>query len=371
MASVHGESELGSLRRRVEQRANRGRIPGVMCITTGVQLDRVRASVMRPRNGIGIGIDEQAAPDSRRAEAFDAARQPRGVVADIESTFGRDFLTPLRHDRHLAWPQPQRQFEDRFGQRHLEVEHGAYASRDALDVGVLDVPSVFAEVRCDAVGPGVLAEQRGFEGIWFVGPACLTNGGDVIDVDEQTLMRGVHVSVGCAGWQAPPVDPPAGRHYVRIQTGSEPSVKKWCLLAIVAIACSKNPSMGSSLTGAPAPRDAVTNFMGAVKSQDLQAMGAIWGTEQGAARDHMERAELDRRLIILQQCYNHDRAQILDDRVGSTPNERVVRVQVTRGNRTKTPEFKVVKGPSNRWYVADTDFPTVQGEFCAKQPSER
>src|SRR6187401_539248 len=100
MASVHGESELCSLRRRVEQRANRGRIPGVMCITTGVQLDRVRASVMRPRNGIGIGIDEQAAPDSRRAEAFDAARQPRGVVADIESTFGRDFLTPLRYDRH-------------------------------------------------------------------------------------------------------------------------------------------------------------------------------------------------------------------------------------------------------------------------------
>ena len=148
-------------------------------------------------------------------------------------------------------------------------------------------------------------------------------------------------------------------------------MKKWCLLAIVAIACSKNPSMGSSLAGAPAPRDAVTNFMGAVKAQDLQAMGAIWGSEQGAARDNMERAELDRRLIILQQCYNHDRAQILDDQAGATPNERRVRVQVTRGNRTKTPEFKVVKGPSNRWYVQDTDFPTVQGEFCARQPSGR
>lgn len=92
-------------------------------------------------------------------------------------------------------------------------------------------------------------------------------------------------------------------------------------------------------------------------------MGAIWGTEQGAARDHMERQELDRRLIILQQCYDHDRAQILDERFG-TDRERVVRIQITRGNRTRTPEFKVVRGPSNRWYVADTDFPTVQGEFC-------
>src|SRR6187549_4053685 len=101
MASMHGESESGSLCRRLEQRADRGRVPGVMCITTGVQLDRVRARVMRPRNGIRIGIDEQAAPDSRRAESFDAARQPRGVVANIESTFGGDFLTAFRHEGHL------------------------------------------------------------------------------------------------------------------------------------------------------------------------------------------------------------------------------------------------------------------------------
>ncbi len=104
-------------------------------------------------------------------------------------------------------------------------------------------------------------------------------------------------------------------------------------------------------------------FMGAVKSQDLQAMGAIWGTEQGAARDHMERDVMDKRLILLQQCYDHDRAQILDERLGTSATERIVRVQVTRGNRTKTPEFKIVRGPSNRWYVGDTDFPTVQ-EFC-------
>ena len=121
--------------------------------------------------------------------------------------------------------------------------------------------------------------------------------------------------------------------------------------------------MGSSLAGAPTPRDAATMFMGAVKSQDLQAMGAIWGSEQGPARDHMEREVLDKRLILLQQCYDHDRAQILDERLGTSATERVVRVQVTRGNRTKTPEFKVVRGPSNRWYVGDTDFPTVQ-EFC-------
>jgi hypothetical protein len=106
--------------------------------------------------------------------------------------------------------------------------------------------------------------------------------------------------------------------------------------------------------------------MGAVKSQDLQAMGAVWGSEQGAARDHMDRTELDKRLVILQQCYDHDRAQILDDRAGSVANERLVRVQVTRANRTRTPEFKVVRGPSNRWYVADTDYEAVAADFCRR-----
>lgn len=120
--------------------------------------------------------------------------------------------------------------------------------------------------------------------------------------------------------------------------------------------------MGTSMAGAPTPRDAATMFLGAVKSQDLQAMGAIWGSEQGAARDHMERAELDKRLILLQQCYDHDRAQILDEGIGSE-RDRTVRIQITRGNRTKTPQFKIIRGPSNRWYVADTDFPTMQ-EFC-------
>jgi hypothetical protein len=120
--------------------------------------------------------------------------------------------------------------------------------------------------------------------------------------------------------------------------------------------------MGTSLTGAPTARDAASMFMGAVKSQDLQAMGAVWGSEQGAARDHMEREELDKRLVLLQQCYDHDRFQLLEESIGQE-GTRQVRVQVTRGTRTRTPNFKLIQGPSDRWYVADTDFPTVQ-EFC-------
>lgn len=117
------------------------------------------------------------------------------------------------------------------------------------------------------------------------------------------------------------------------------------------------------MTGAPTARDAATAFMNAVKAEDLMAMGSVWGTVQGPAREVMARTELDQRLVILQLCYNHDRFQILDDREGPD-GSRLVRVQVTRGNVTKVPQFTIVRGPSNRWYVGDTDYPAVQGEFC-------
>lgn len=144
-------------------------------------------------------------------------------------------------------------------------------------------------------------------------------------------------------------------------------MRKWALLiTVIAAACARNPGMGSSLTGAPTARDAATMFVSAANSQDLQAMGAVWGSEKGAARDNMDRIELDRRLIILQPCYAHDRAQVLDDRIGTVVTQRLVRIQLTRANRTKTLEFKVVRGPSNRWYVEDSAYETVQTDFCRR-----
>lgn len=122
--------------------------------------------------------------------------------------------------------------------------------------------------------------------------------------------------------------------------------------------------MGSSLTGATSARDAAMLFVNAAKAQDLQAMGSLWGTDKGAARDNMDRQQLESRLIILQPCYVSDRVQVLDEQIGTTPTERRVRLQLTRGSRTKNLEFKVVRGPSNRWYVEDTNYEAVQADFC-------
>jgi hypothetical protein len=132
-------------------------------------------------------------------------------------------------------------------------------------------------------------------------------------------------------------------------------------LLVVLGACRTAPP-GTSLTGAAAPRLAVEQFMAAVKAQDLQAMSVVWGTAQGAARDQMSRSELDQRLIVIQGCYTHDRFQIIEE-TPAPDGKRFVKVSITRARRTKTPNFSLVKGPSDRWYVLDADFATMR-DMC-------
>lgn len=112
------------------------------------------------------------------------------------------------------------------------------------------------------------------------------------------------------------------------------------------------------MPGAVAPRQAVERFLGAAKSQDLQEMAVAWGTEKGPARDQFERSELEKRLIVMQGCYDSDRHRIVDELPGES-GKRVLRVELTKGAVTKTPRFTTVKGPSDRWYVEDADFAAV------------
>jgi hypothetical protein len=143
-------------------------------------------------------------------------------------------------------------------------------------------------------------------------------------------------------------------------------VKRTILLLLTFAACrsastpppSSNASVPANLPGAAAPKQAVERFLAAAKSQDLQEMSIAWGTSKGPARDQFERAELEKRLIVMQGCYDSDKHQVVDEQPGDN-GKRVLRVEITRGAVTKTPRFTTVKGPSDRWYVEDADFAAV------------
>jgi hypothetical protein len=135
-------------------------------------------------------------------------------------------------------------------------------------------------------------------------------------------------------------------------------------VAAAVQACSRTPAPGSSLAGAPTAREAATGFLNAAKAQDLQAMSAVWGTEQGPARDRLERTDLEKRLVIMQACYDHDRYQIVSE--SPRPNSaNLIRVTLSRGRLSRTASFLTVRGPSNRYYVKDADYNAVR-DFCAR-----
>ncbi len=119
---------------------------------------------------------------------------------------------------------------------------------------------------------------------------------------------------------------------------------------------------GSQIPGASTPRMAVEEFLAAVRAQDLQAMSVVFGNVRGPSRDNMAREQLDKRLIILQCYFYHDRFRVLGESPGEG-GERVFAVELTRGRLTRTPRFYTVQGPRGRWFVDNMEIAAVR-EFC-------
>jgi hypothetical protein len=110
---------------------------------------------------------------------------------------------------------------------------------------------------------------------------------------------------------------------------------------------------------------AIRAFLTAAKQQDIQALGALWGDAHGPARDRMDRADTEKRELIMVCYLKHDRYDI----VGDAPNPggtRAVVVNLTLGPLTRAANFQVVQGPGGRWYVQNVDLKALE-DFCARK----
>lgn len=149
-------------------------------------------------------------------------------------------------------------------------------------------------------------------------------------------------------------------------------MKKLALVLLLAAACRSNvqsspqPSAGSSNAGAgvgaSTPRGAVDAFLRSVKQEDLQAMGAVWGTKEGAARDLMPRADLERRELVMMRCFRHDSYQVKHDAQGAA-GTRVLAVELVRPTERRTTNFTAVLGKDSRWFVLEAQVDPVR-EWC-------
>ena len=121
-------------------------------------------------------------------------------------------------------------------------------------------------------------------------------------------------------------------------------------------------AVNPNLTGGESPRLAVEQFLTAVRAQDIQAMSVLFGTSRGPARDNMNREELERRLVILQCYFNHDKFRILRESPGEA-GHRVVTAELTRGSVVRSPAFYTITGPGGRYYIDNMEIAAVR-DFC-------
>ena len=134
---------------------------------------------------------------------------------------------------------------------------------------------------------------------------------------------------------------------------------------VLLAACSsatQKPATGGATTGAATPRLAVEQFLRGAKATDIQAMSAVFGTKAGPARETMDRAELEKRQVILACFFTHDTYRILGEAPG-IGGHRDIRVELKKGKVTRQPTFYVIQGPSQRWYVDNMDIAAVR-DFC-------
>jgi hypothetical protein len=143
-------------------------------------------------------------------------------------------------------------------------------------------------------------------------------------------------------------------------------VKRIALLLVLVAACRTVVVSDNTLTGAATPRAAVERLLAAARSQDIQALGAVFGNDRGPMRNQAERATVERQLLIQLQCLRHDKAVISEPARGEG-GRTIFTVDFTQAANTATSRFTVVKGPSDRFYVEIFDIVALQNKgFCGK-----
>lgn len=111
-----------------------------------------------------IGIEEETNGDACVFESADDFDRFFSLADDIQAAFGRDLFTAFRHEGHLIRPYlaGDRQHARLAG--HFQVELDGHGLAEDLQIAILNVAAILAEVNRDAVVPpnsDIAAAQTG------------------------------------------------------------------------------------------------------------------------------------------------------------------------------------------------------------------
>jgi len=377
MPCVDGEPNFGTNSGGGPKRFDRPRVGAVVSVFAGVKLDGRRAELTRSLDRRQVGPDEKARSDAGSGKSRQALGETGVTARNVEPAFGGDLLSALRDEGYLVGTKPLGDCEHIVCAGHFKVEHGTNVPCQSLDVIVLNVPAVLAEMCGDPVGACALAQHGGGNRVWLPSAPRLSDGGYVVDVDVEPLIPKASRGEFTAGrrsrvWHG---DCPS---HVQTHTGVEiQPVKKLSIALVLVAACysagaKPTPAVrpagapfGNASGGATSARAAVAAFLSAARNEDLQAMALVWGTAAGPARNTIPRDELEKRELIMMCFLRHDRYQLISD-AESTGGQRRIEVELEQGMLIRKSAFMVVPAPDGRWYVQSFDVEALR-DFCAKK----
>jgi hypothetical protein len=121
---------------------------------------------------------------------------------------------------------------------------------------------------------------------------------------------------------------------------------------------------GSRPQAAPAPQsinDTVTQFLAAVKANDLERMEALWGDARGPASSRWKATELRQRVTVIQLYLRNAGYRILEGPlpVAGREDVRSFRVELQREQCNVVATIDVVRSERGGWFVLDPHLETL------------
>jgi hypothetical protein len=120
-----------------------------------------------------------------KSETAMPASCSRLVGDDVEAPLRRNLLALLRHECHLIGFHVAGDLDHRRSDRGLEVELHLHRAAQDLEIAILDVATVLAEVHRDGVGTAQLRERGRPHRVGLDRAPRLSDRGDVIDIDAE------------------------------------------------------------------------------------------------------------------------------------------------------------------------------------------
>ena len=120
------------------------------------------------------------------------------------------------------------------------------------------------------------------------------------------------------------------------------------------------------MTGAPDARSAAQAFLDAGKAQDLQALSAVWGSNNGPLRNAVSHAELEKRELVM-MCFLKHQTDSIGAPSAAAGSRIVFPVILTMGQVSRATTITTMLGPASRWYVEKIDLRAIEA-LCQKGP---